>query len=180
MQRLEAQENAHRTEGVRETLEQATLRHASLHEGSHMLGHGGMVLRALGSDIDKRVGAKFAKVVKTASLGTTVSQRGRHLPLRNSSPRRGSPRCSEAGAMRVKHMATFRNIVHIVEVHCGAEEGGDGLLNLIPDTTLGDSQSDKRWCKGEQPEWNKLEPGVAEAGSLTQFKTGLARTSLLH
>ncbi|KAI8516955.1 hypothetical protein Bbelb_055360 [Branchiostoma belcheri] len=28
-------------------------------------------------------------------------------------------------------------------------------------------------------EWNELEPGVAEAGSLTQFKTGLART-LLH
>ncbi|KAI8517510.1 hypothetical protein Bbelb_035270 [Branchiostoma belcheri] len=29
-------------------------------------------------------------------------------------------------------------------------------------------------------EWNELEPGVAMAGSLAQFKTGLARTSLLH
>ncbi|KAI8508025.1 hypothetical protein Bbelb_142650 [Branchiostoma belcheri] len=29
-------------------------------------------------------------------------------------------------------------------------------------------------------EWNEHEPGVAEAGSLAQFKTGLARTSPLH
>ncbi|XP_019632025.1 PREDICTED: uncharacterized protein LOC109475704, partial [Branchiostoma belcheri] len=106
-QRLEALEKAHRTEGVRESLEQvldlakapshlnhallipalrrleekaraaghpdyptyaATLRHATLHEKNSMLGE--MVLRALGSDVDDRIGSKFAKVVKQSGYHT--------------------------------------------------------------------------------------------------------------
>ncbi|KAI8490440.1 hypothetical protein Bbelb_317080 [Branchiostoma belcheri] len=47
----------------------ATLHHATLHAGNLMLGE--MVLRALGSDIDEKIGAKFAKV---AQQGGTASK----------------------------------------------------------------------------------------------------------
>ncbi|KAI8517628.1 hypothetical protein Bbelb_036450 [Branchiostoma belcheri] len=151
-----------------------------------------MVLRALGSDIDERAG--FSPVFRGRCYAcATYGHSQKYRPYRR-------------GALR-------------------GRRGRDGLLNLIPDTTLGDSQSDKRWCKDEQPgmsqttsitclcgsmlpphqprsklqtrvasksnyyrlsffprtikEWNELEPGVAEEGSLAQFKTGLART-LLH
>ncbi|CAH1242694.1 Hypp6951 [Branchiostoma lanceolatum] len=47
----------------------ATFRHASLHEMNPMLGE--MVLSSLGSEVDERVGSKFAKVQKQSSVYTT-------------------------------------------------------------------------------------------------------------
>ncbi|KAI8516422.1 hypothetical protein Bbelb_050030 [Branchiostoma belcheri] len=46
----------------------ATLRHATLHERNSMLGE--IVFRALGSDVDERIGSKFAKVVKQSGYHT--------------------------------------------------------------------------------------------------------------
>ncbi|KAI8522200.1 hypothetical protein Bbelb_019540 [Branchiostoma belcheri] len=86
LMRVEQLEKAHQADEVRDALHQrleekarasghedlpkfaATLRHATLHAGNLMLDE--MVLRDLGSDIDEKIGAKFAKVLQQGGIAS--------------------------------------------------------------------------------------------------------------